>query len=71
MEENKLAVLVPGIGYHRDKPLLYYAAKLLKNEGYAVKHIEFHDLPGNIRGDAAMMQAVAGDVFFWFFGKWA
>ena len=32
MEENKLAVLVPGIGYHRDKPLLYYATKLLKNK---------------------------------------
>jgi hypothetical protein len=28
-------------------------------------------LPGNIKGDAAMMQKAAGDVFFWFFGKWA
>jgi phosphoglycolate phosphatase len=63
MEENKLAVLVPGIGYHRDKPLLYYATKLLKSEGYAVKHIEFHDLPGNIRGDAAMMKVAAEMAF--------
>ena len=30
MEENKLAVLVPGIGYHRDKPLLYYADEAFK-----------------------------------------
>ena len=63
MKETKLAVLVPGIGYHRDKPLLYYATKLLKNEGYAVKHIEFHDLPGNIKGDAAMMQKAAEMAF--------
>jgi hypothetical protein len=52
--------------------MLYHNSdEAFKNEGYAVKHIEFHDLPGNIKGDAAMMQAVAGDVFFWFFGKWA
>ena len=27
---KKLAVLFPGIGYHVDKPLLYYGAKLAK-----------------------------------------
>ena len=26
MERNKIAVILPGIGYHKDKPLLYYAA---------------------------------------------
>ena len=29
--ENKLAVIFPGIGYHTDKPLLYYGKKLAKN----------------------------------------
>ena len=27
---NQLAVLFPGIGYHTDKPLLYYSAKLAR-----------------------------------------
>lgn len=26
----KLAILFPGIGYHTDKPLLYYSKKILK-----------------------------------------
>lgn len=31
---NKLVVVFPGIGYHKDKPLLYYGAKLAKETGY-------------------------------------
>ena len=34
MDEKKLAVLFPGIGYHCDKPLLYYSAKLAGAAGY-------------------------------------
>ena len=30
----KLAVFFPGIGYHCDKPLLYYSQKLAKECGY-------------------------------------
>lgn len=30
----KLAVIFPGIGYHADKPLLYYARKIAKKYGY-------------------------------------
>ena len=30
---NQLAVLFPGIGYHIDKPLLYYSAKLARARG--------------------------------------
>lgn len=29
----KLAVFFPGIGYHCDKPLLYYSRKLVQNMG--------------------------------------
>ena len=47
---KKLAVLFPGIGYHVDKPLLYYGAKLAKQydlEIVEVKYGEFHE---NIQG---------------------
>ena len=33
---KKLAVLFPGIGYHCDKPLLYYSKKYLKVYGYEI-----------------------------------
>lgn len=40
----KKAILFPGIGYHSDKPLLYYSKKILKNEGYKIVEIHFSDL---------------------------
>ena len=41
---KKLAVLFPGVGYHTDKPLLYYANKLAANKDYEVIKIKY-DLP--------------------------
>ena len=32
MNNNKLAVIFPGIGYHSDKPLLYYSKKVAKSD---------------------------------------
>ena len=40
----KLAILFPGIGYHTDKPLLYYSKKILKNMNYELKEIHFKNL---------------------------
>ena len=40
----KLAILFPGIGYHTDKPLLYYSKKILKNMDYEIKEIHFKNL---------------------------
>ena len=40
----KLAILFPGIGYHTDKPLLYYSKKILKNIDYEIKEIHFENL---------------------------
>ncbi len=57
--ERKLAVLFPGIGYHKDKPLLYYATKLVQKAGYDVIHVEYHDMPQKIRGNAEMMKKAA------------
>ena len=53
---SKLTVVLPGIGYHKDKPLLYYSSKLMMNLGYEVISIEYHDLPSKVKGDKAMMR---------------
>lgn len=57
MSEKKLAVLFPGIGYHCDKPLLYYAAKLAKGEKYEVLPVPYAGFPEKVRGDADRMRA--------------
>lgn len=45
---KKLAVVIPGIGYTKDRPLLYYSSRLLKEMGYEVIYIGFHDMPEGI-----------------------
>ena len=57
--DKKLAVVFPGIGYHRDKPLLYYAAKLALVKEYEIINVEYHDMPPKIKGDAVMMRKAA------------
>ena len=47
----KLAVLFPGLGYHCDKPLLYYARKLALKYGYTVREVAYGPLPKNVKGD--------------------
>ncbi|SKB85801.1 phosphoglycolate phosphatase [Lachnospiraceae bacterium] len=56
---SKLAVIFPGIGYHKDKPLLYYAAKLMQSKGYDILNISFSDMPSNVKGDASLMRKAA------------
>ena len=47
---KKLAVLFPGIGYHCDKPLLYYSARLARGAGYTEQiRIEYEYHGGNLR----------------------
>ncbi len=58
-DNRKLAVIFPGIGYHKDKPLLYYAGKLLRNAGYELLPVGYHDMPQKIRGDREMMRQAA------------
>ncbi|MCR5404159.1 MAG: alpha/beta hydrolase [Butyrivibrio sp.] len=41
MKADKLAVVFPGMGYHIDKPLLYYSKKLAKARGYEVVGISY------------------------------
>ena len=55
MNNKKLAVIFPGVGYHVDKPLLYYGRKLAVQYGYEVICAEYGQLPSGIKGDAAKM----------------
>ena len=57
MEDRRLAVLFPGIGYHCDKPLLYYSAKLARAAGYEVLPVPYAGFPEKVRGDADRMRA--------------
>ncbi|MCR5452789.1 MAG: alpha/beta hydrolase [Lachnospiraceae bacterium] len=52
---KKLAIVFPGIGYHKDKPLLYYAGKMVKSMGFDILSIEYRNMPKKIIGDAKMI----------------
>ncbi|MBR6219670.1 MAG: alpha/beta hydrolase [Clostridia bacterium] len=54
---KRLAVLFPGVGYHCDKPLLYYSAKLARSAGYEVLPVPYAGFPEKVRGDADKMRA--------------
>ena len=53
----KTAVLFPGIGYHCDKPLLYYAGRLARQNGSEeIVRVSYTYNGGNIRGNARAMK---------------
>lgn len=54
---GKLAVFFPGIGYHCDKPLLYYSQKLVKLMGYDESVcLKYSYDGGNIKGNREKME---------------
>ena len=55
---KKLAVVFPGIGYHSDKPLLYYSKKLVKEYGFEVIEVayDFSFKAKEIKGDKDKMK---------------
>ncbi len=55
---KKLAVVFPGIGYHSDKPLLYYSKKLVKEYGFEVVEVsyDFSFKAKEIKGDKDKMK---------------
>ena len=57
MENRRLAVLFPGIGYHCDKPLLYYSARLARAAGCEVLPVPYAGFPPKVRGDAEKLRA--------------
>ena len=54
--KRKLAVCFPGIGYHCDKPLLYYSRRLAKEAGYEELQLSYTFFGGNIRGNKEKMR---------------
>lgn len=57
MDKGRLAVLFPGIGYHCDKPLLYYVAKLARTAGCEVRPVPYAGFPEKVRGDGDKLRA--------------
>ena len=53
--KNKLAVIFPGIGYHTDKPLLYYSKMIALRHGYEILDVNYSGFESGIKGDAAKM----------------
>ena len=49
--EKKLVVLFPGIGYHNDKPLMYYTKRVARNKGYEIVEVtyDFPEPPKDIK----------------------
>ena len=41
---SKKAVIFPGIGYHKDKPLLYYSIRIAKACGYSIECVDFSSI---------------------------
>ncbi|MCR5294364.1 MAG: alpha/beta hydrolase [Lachnospiraceae bacterium] len=52
----KIAVIFPGIGYHTDKPLLYYGKKLARAHGYEIREVPYKNFKPDIKGDRQKMQ---------------
>lgn len=53
----KIAVVFPGIGYHADKPLLYYSKEIATQCGFEVKTISYGGFASGIRGKEKEMLA--------------
>ena len=57
----KRAVIFPGLGYHQDKPLLYYARRLAAEAGYEVQAVSYPEKisKDGLRGnDSAISKAI-------------
>lgn len=53
---SKAAVVFPGIGYHADKPLLYYSRKIALQKGYDIIDVPYENFPRGIKGSEQKMR---------------
>lgn len=61
---SKIAVYFPGIGYHCDKPLLYYGRKIACELGYKNdRNVNYTYQAGNIRGNEEKMKEAYETLF--------
>lgn len=62
---KKIAVIFPGIGYHADKPLLYYGRDVAYECGYTdYINIKYTSQAKNIRGDKEKMKAAYEELYY-------
>lgn len=55
MGEKRVAVVFPGVGYHADKPLLYYSREIAGQYGYEIICVDYGELPSGIKGNERKM----------------
>lgn len=55
-DHTKLAVFFPGVGYHTDKPLLYYTKKLAAAYGYEIAEVPYGNFPPNVKDSCGKMK---------------
>ena len=61
---SKIAVYFPGIGYHCDKPLLYYSRNITCELGYKnYRNVSYTYNAGNIRGNEEKMKEAYETLF--------
>lgn len=53
---KKLAVVFPGLGYHADKPLLYYSKKAAASQGFEVVEASYEDFPKDVKKSKEKME---------------
>lgn len=61
----KLAVIFPGIGYHTDKPILYYAKKMAGAFGYEIREVSYGNFPDNVKGSEERMTEAFASALSW------
>ena len=61
MNKKRMALILPGLGYHSDKPLLYYAKKLFSKRGYEIKEITYRSLPEWTKDNLDVMGKIVTD----------
>lgn len=52
----RYAVIFPGVGYHTDKPLLYYGKMYARSNGYEIIEVPYGNFKKGIKGDAVKMR---------------
>jgi len=71
MRDKKIAVIFPGMGYHSDKPLLYFSKRLAREKDYEIAEVsyEFPYKAKEIMNDRGCMKE-AGIVFHGLADPW-
>lgn len=52
----KLAVIFPGIGYHVDKPLLFYSKKIAASHGFEIVEVPYGNFRADVKGSPEKMR---------------